>query len=181
MAVHGYDGSSIQTIAQEAELSSGLIHYHFANKLEILLAALDRLVESHSANVERSLSAVPPHAADQVGAFLDAHLGLGAHADPVALNCWVLMSGEALRHPEVGAAYAAALESLVGRLSKIVAFGILGGELEEQLVPRDIAAALVATIQGYFTLAAVSRDLVPQGSALSTARSMASGLLGVAV
>jgi TetR/AcrR family transcriptional repressor of bet genes len=39
------------------------------------------------------------------------------------------------------------------------------------------ASALVATIQGYFVLAATARSLIPKGSAASSTKKMAEGLL----
>jgi len=44
MAKRGYDGASVADIARAARLTPGLVHYHFKNKQEILLAALRDLV-----------------------------------------------------------------------------------------------------------------------------------------
>lgn len=176
MAKRGYDGASINEIAETAGLSPGLVHYHFRNKQEILLASLAELLARHARRLERRLTAAPSDPAQQLDAFIDFHLGLGADADPEALACWILLSGEALRQAEVRGAFEAALESIIDRLHRIVQGGCDAGHFC-CASPRAAAAALVATIHGYFVLAATAPKLVPEGSASLSARSMAKGLL----
>ncbi|MEZ4442091.1 MAG: TetR/AcrR family transcriptional regulator [Polyangiaceae bacterium] len=175
MAKRGYDGASVQQIAKAAKLTPGLVHYHFANKQQILLAALDELVARHQEGLDAHLALAGDHPPAQVAAFLDYHLGLGATADPDALACWILLSGEALRQEAVREPLEHALAEIEGKLASLLVAGHADfGPID----PPAAAAALVATIQGYFVLAAVSRDLVPAGSALAAARKMAEGLLG---
>ena len=170
MSVHGYDGASISAIAREAKLSAGLVHYHFDSKLEILLYALQGLTQAHRQRVEAAVRAAdtPPH---KIAAFIEAHLGLGADADPHALKCWVQMSAEALRNDLVQEAFANALTQQRDLLADLIA-----GDFNVD-APVEIAAAIIATIHGYFTLAAVSRALIPVGSAARSTRQMASALL----
>ena len=49
MAATGYTGASIQAIARAAELSPGLLHYHFSSKEQILLAVLQTIEENIAA------------------------------------------------------------------------------------------------------------------------------------
>jgi len=46
----------------------------------------------------------------------------------------------------------------------MIAAGCASGAFQHAS-PAEAAAAIIATIQGYFVLAAVSRELVPRGSA----------------
>ena len=177
MSEHGYDGASITRIAEAAGLTSGLIHYHFTNKQQILLAALDVLVEGHRARLEAHLTAAPDNAPARVAAFIDLHLGLGATADPEALACWIFFGGEALRQEPVQTRYAAALEEITSRLAAIITAGLDQGTFHCRSA-AEAACAIVATIQGYFVLAATARRLVPPGSAARTTTQMAAGLLG---
>jgi TetR/AcrR family transcriptional repressor of bet genes len=176
MARRGYDGASIADVARAARLTPGLVHYHFANKQEILLAALDDLVARHQAGLDARLAEAGGNPAAEVGAFIDFHLRLGADADQEALACWVLLSGEALREPKVQAGMEKALAAISGRLVDIIRRGA-----ERRVFscedPRAAAGALVATIQGYFVLAATARRLIPKGSAARATRQMADGLL----
>ena len=176
MAKRGYDGASVADIAKAAHLAPGLVHYHFKNKQQILLAALGELVARHDANLEARLSQAGGDPIVEVAAFIDFHLGLGADADPEALACWILLSGEALREPKVRVEFEKALEATVARIAAIIRAGT-----ERRVFVCDsvdaAASALVAAVQGYFVLAATARAAIPKGSAAASTKRMASGLL----
>lgn len=180
MARRGYAGASISEIARAAGLTPGLVHYHFKNKQEILLAALGDLAARHEAGLDKALARAPSSPTAQIAAFIEVHLGLGASADPDALACWVLISGEALRQPPVREQFAQALAMLIARLRVIITAGQDAGTFRD-MAPAEAASALVAAIQGYFTLAATAREVIPKGSAASAVRVMAGGLLGVTI
>jgi TetR/AcrR family transcriptional repressor of bet genes len=176
MAKRGYDGASIADIAKAARLTPGLVHYHFKSKQQILLAALRDLVTHHDANLEARLRTAGGDPVAEVAAFIDFHLGLGADADPEALACWILLSGEALREPKVRVEFEKALEATVARIADVIRDGV-----EQKVFVCDsieaAASALVATIQGYFVLAATARSLIPKGSAAASTKRMAEGML----
>jgi TetR/AcrR family transcriptional repressor of bet genes len=175
MAKQGYDGASIADIAKQAGLAPGLVHYHFKNKLEILVEAVRAIARRHASVLATALAEHAEPTA-QLAAFVDVHLGLGAHADPAALACWVLCCAEALRERRVRVEVELVLAELVARLAAI----IRRGHAAKQLVCTDAdaaAAALVATIQGYFTVAATARELIPRGSAARSTLRMAEGLV----
>ncbi|NVB77499.1 MAG: TetR/AcrR family transcriptional regulator [Kofleriaceae bacterium] len=177
MAKQGYDGASIADIAKRAGLAPGLVHYHFKNKLEILVEAVRALAAAHARALDGALAtADADDAAAQLVAFIDVHLGLGAHADPDALACWVLVSAEALRERRVRIEVEAALADLTRRVIAIVERGRASGQFQCSDAGA-VAAALVAMIQGYFTVAATARELIPSGSAAPCALRMAEGLV----
>lgn len=188
MAHHGYDGASIAEVARRAKLAPGLVHYHFENKLEILLAAMRELLDEHAALLDTELRrAAGGHGghgehgehgdpAAELAAFLDVHLGLGAHSNPDALACWVQFGGEAQRQRKVRAELAAALTATSERLADILRRGAARGVFRCP-DPAAAAAALLAAIEGYFFLATTARPLVPPGSAAGCALRMAEGLL----
>ena len=178
MAKRGYDGASIGDIAKASRLTPGLVHYHFKSKQEILLEALRLLVVRHESRLDARLAEVEGDPGAEVAAFIDVHLRLGADADPEALACWILLSGEALREPKVRTGYAGELERLAKRLAAIIRRGIQSGAFGCAPAEADAAAtALVATIQGYFVLAATARSVIPKGSAATSTKKMARGLL----
>ncbi len=176
MAKRGYDGASVADIASAARLSPGLVHYHFESKQEILLAALDELVARHDAGLDARLGQVGGDPRREIDAFIDFHLARGKEADPQALACWILLSGEALREPKVRAPFERALEATAARAADIIRRGVEQGLFECDSVEAS-ASALLATIQGYFLLAASARRLIPKGSAAACTRRMAGGLL----
>lgn len=174
MAKHGYDGASIADIARKAGLASGLVHYHFDSKLEILLEAVRKIATEHEAALDAALADITdPRRA--LMTLIDVHLGLGAHANPTALACWVLVIGESLREKRVRAEVELVLARLVTRISEILHEGVTAN-----LFDCDVdaaAAAIVATIQGYFALAATARALIPPGTAASSTKKMVEGLV----
>ncbi|HEY3451320.1 MAG TPA: TetR/AcrR family transcriptional regulator [Myxococcales bacterium] len=176
MARRGYDGAAIGEIAKAAHLTAGLVHYHFKSKEEILLAALDFISAAHLARLDQAIAQAGGQAVEEVGAFIDVHLGLGTYADPEALACWNLLSGEALRNRKVRERFERALAQIVRRL----AASIRRGQEQWEFSCDDVdaaAAALVATVQGYFVMGASARSTIPKGSAARSTRKMAEGLL----
>jgi TetR/AcrR family transcriptional repressor of bet genes len=179
MAKRGYDGASVAEVAKAARLAPGLVHYHFKNKHEILLAVLRDLADRHLAGLEARLSEAQGDAQAQLTAFIDYHLGLGADADAERLACWILLSGEALRDAKVRSGLEKTLEAIAARLTLVLREGVAAQIFACERV--DIAAsALLASIQGYYVLGATARRLIPKGSAALATRQMADGLLRAA-
>lgn len=54
-ARYGYDKASIKVIAEEAGVSRGLLHYHFASKEDLIVSAVTRMVERIYSEIKRSV------------------------------------------------------------------------------------------------------------------------------
>jgi TetR/AcrR family transcriptional regulator, transcriptional repressor of bet genes len=172
MSERGYERASVAEIAKAAGLSPGLVHYHFHDKQEILLTLVEQLAQGVRQRVAKGLARVegaPPKA--RVEAFLDAYLATGEDADPAAVASWVTISAEAIRQPEVRTLYEAVVRTDLHHLET------LAEPLTGKARAKTVAAGLFAAIQGYFVLAASAPGVVPPGSAASTVKRMASGLL----
>ena len=178
MARTGYTGAAVTDIAKLAKLAPGLVHYHFKNKLEILLVAIDELEADYKTRLDARLAAAGGVPERELRAFIDAHLRLGREADPGALACWIDVSGESLREPRVRKAFARVLSRAAARLADIVRRGAASGKFR-CAEPEVAAAAIVAAIQGYFVLGATARELVPRGSAARSTYAMCEGLLAL--
>jgi TetR/AcrR family transcriptional repressor of bet genes len=176
MAKKGYDGASIHDVAKAAGLTAGLVHYHFANKLQILLALLEGIARLHLEHLDEAIAQAAGDPERELHAFIDAHLATGKTADPEALACWVMLSGEALREKKVRERYDAVLQEIAARAKVIVDRGAKTKVFAAR--DRDAAvAAIVAAIQGYYLLGATARGLIPRGSAARTLKKMTRGLL----
>lgn len=172
MAKRGYEGASVAAIAKAAGLAPGLVHYHFKDKQEILLTLAEQLAARVHERVASRLARVKGgDARARVDAFLDAFLATGADADPASVASWVTISAEAIRQPEVRAIYEKVVRTDLEHLEELV------GAVTGKRRARAVAAGLFAAIQGYFVLAASVPGLVPPGSAASTVKRMAAGLL----
>jgi TetR/AcrR family transcriptional repressor of bet genes len=175
MAERGYEGASVAAIAKAAGLSPGLVHYHFKDKQEILLTLAEQLaVRVHERVASRLARVKGGDARARVDAILDAFLATGADADPASVASWVTISAEAIRQPEVRAIYEQVVRTDLEHLEELV------GAVTGKRRARAMAAGLFAAIQGYFVLAAAAPGLVPPGSAASTVKRMAAGLLDLA-
>ena len=178
MAERGYDGASVAAIARTAGLASGLVHYHFGSKEEILLALVEHLSSGLRERLDQRLaSADTPW--DRLDAWVDANIALGTDSDPEAVACWVAIGAEAVRRPDVRQVYEAAVASDLDRGERLVA-----DILEDQLGPdatssaRLLATGLLAAIEGAYRLAAGAPGAVPVGFAAPSVRAMARGLIG---
>ncbi|AKJ01890.1 TetR family transcriptional regulator [Archangium gephyra] len=174
MAERGYERASITEIAKAAGLSAGLVHYHFTEKQEILLTLVEQLAGRVRERVKTRLERVKGGARAQVDAFLDAFLATGEDADPASVAAWVTISAEAVRQPEVRAAYEKVVRADLEHLEELV------GAVIGRRRARAVAAGLFAAVQGYFVLSTAAPGLTPPGSAAGTVKRMAAGLLDAA-
>jgi len=176
MAELGYERATVADIAAAAGLTTGLVHYHFANKLEILLALIDNLAEELQQRLDQKLATAGPVARTRLHAFIDVHLALGAAADPQMLACWVVIGSEAVRQPLVQEAFQRVIAREMGVLEELVAAALTEGSKKNRDA-RSIAAAIYASIEGYYVLAATAPHLIPAGSAAPTMHLLVDGLL----
>jgi TetR/AcrR family transcriptional repressor of bet genes len=175
MARRGYERASILQIARAAGLTPGLLHYHFKSKEHILVALVERLAGQLHARVEARIGgARAPR--ERIGRFIDVHLDLD-DADPDALACWVAIGAEAVLKPAVRRIYAGAIDEDRAVLLQLVQ-DALHDEGRPLMLGGAIASAILAAIQGMYQLAATAPDVVPPGTAASSVRRMADGLLG---
>jgi TetR/AcrR family transcriptional repressor of bet genes len=178
MAEHGYAKATISKIAKEAGVTPGLIHYHFDNKQAILLELLGRLADQQGALIASQLDGADGPR-EQIDALIDAFLAVGDNARPEAVASWVTIATEAIRQAEVKQAFEQALGSFGEKFAQVIAAGVEAEIFDTGELAEDACvAAILATIQGYFTLAATDRALIPAGSAAPAARRMLRGLLG---
>ena len=94
LADHGYAGATVAAVATEAEVAPGLIHYHFADKEDLLVSLLRDLVGRFRVRV-REREDEP----DPLLAYVDGALRLDERADITAARCWVGLFAEAIRNP----------------------------------------------------------------------------------
>ncbi len=175
MANHGYDQASIGAIAKAAGLTQGVVHYHFKNKQEILLRLVDLLATTLRAryDVRVSDSCSP---LQRLWAYVDAHLALGEDTDLDAVACWVYISAEAVRQPEVGVLFRRLVAEDLSELQTLLK-AVLASQKLSTRHSKQMAAAIFAAIQGMLQLASSAPDVIPVGTAAQSVRSMATGLL----
>ncbi|MBI1889853.1 MAG: TetR/AcrR family transcriptional regulator [Burkholderiales bacterium] len=170
MADQGYEKATIQSIAKQAGLTPGLIHYHFQSKGEILIALVHSLAQFSRARYAYFASeATTPR--ERLNACIDARLAKGEGANPDAVSAWVVIGAEAVRQPEVRQAYQEAISSELAVLEEVITECLTeDGKRTDNASP--LAAALLAFMEGAFQLASAARDIMPQGYAARMAIEM---------
>ena len=168
MAEKGYEKASIQSIAKAAGLSSGLIHYHFKSKQEILVA----LINSLNSAAQDRFDAFQENAntpTERLHAYIDAALALGADSDATAVSAWVIISAEAVRQEEVQKIYQDTVKVNLNRIETLIkdvktekSLSISNKEVKE------LASMILASIEGCYQLATTSQAVLPKGFAART-------------
>lgn len=201
IGTHGYDRATISDVAVFANLTAGLVHYHFENKLEILLEVMEEIFSTHAINLDVRLALGRGNPFRELHEFIAGHLGSDgvapmtfstaspemvaallkyASAAPTpgrtAVKCWVTFAAEALREPAVARAYRKAMRGLVERLERIIAGGVKAGVFKCRDA-RAAAGAIMAAIQGCFSIETASPGVIPKGTAARSVLHMAHGLL----
>ena len=157
MAVAGYERASTKSIAARAGLAPGLIHYHFASKVEILLALVDFLIERASLQSAAALDAAGSPQA-KLAAYVASRVGLGPAADSAQVKAWVGILAEAMGQPGVRSRLAKWLGGDHAALAEL--FAAAGST-----AAKEHASMLIAMILGSFSLHALNVSTVPKGYA----------------
>jgi TetR/AcrR family transcriptional repressor of bet genes len=139
LAEHGYSGATIAAVAQEAGVAPGLVHYHFANKADMLASLLDHLIYRFRHRA-RSVEAN----ADPLTAYAAAAVRLDATADAVAARCWVGVLAEAVRDPALFAQVRRLVDSEIDAIRRRSSY---------RFSPQD-AGAVLAFVLGALVLGA---------------------------
>lgn len=169
MASNGYAKASVQAVAKAARLSPGLVHYHFASKLEILVALVERLDASFEARLAARIDRAGDDPKRQLDAWIDAALARGEGSSPEAVQAWVFIGAEALRQAEVKRVYEDAIRRRIEYLEGLLRAALRDDGSSTRNAKR-LAAMLVAAVDGAYQLGTAAADAVPQGFAAPTLR-----------
>ncbi|WNI26296.1 TetR/AcrR family transcriptional regulator [Streptomyces sp. ITFR-16] len=148
----GYVGTSPKAIQQHAGAGQGSMYHHFSGKPDLALAAIRRTAEEMREMTGRLFDA-PGSAYERIAGYL-------LRERDVLRGCPVgrlTMDPEVIESEELRAPVDETIAWLRGRLAAIVQEGLDRGEFTPGLVPGDIAATIVATVQGGYVLARASR------------------------
>jgi TetR/AcrR family transcriptional repressor of bet genes len=177
MSRSGYGNASIQAIAKEAGLKSGLIHYHFKTKQDILVELITWLADKAQQRYIILLKDADS-IKGQLEAFIDSALSLGEGADEAAVAAWVVIGAEAIRQPEVQVSYQQVVSRNKNELNKL-----LHHYVEEKALPLPpstieyITAMILSSIVGTYQLAVAIKTDMPRDYAAITLKSMVFALL----
>jgi AcrR family transcriptional regulator len=143
----GYQATSIDDIARDADLTKGAVYFYFKGKSALLLELLSQsraLYDGIFEQMERSGES----AARQLELFVEWAAGVGAKNNELLLLP-ILMSLEFNGQDET---VEKAIDRLYDRyhdaMERVVTLGQAQGEFDKNLAPREEAAVLVAFTDG---------------------------------
>ncbi|MFJ8750356.1 TetR/AcrR family transcriptional regulator [Streptomyces sp. NPDC102441] len=147
----GYVGTSPKAIQQRAGAGQGSMYHHFAGKPDLALAAVLRTAAEMRETAGRLLDG-HGSAYERISAYLlrEREVLRGCPVGRLTMDPDVVAS-DTLRAP-----VDETLGWLRGRLTEILQEGLDAGEFSPGLAPREVAAAVVATVQGGYVLARAS-------------------------
>jgi TetR/AcrR family transcriptional repressor of bet genes len=141
VARDGLEAASVKTIAAEAEVAPGLVHYHFPNKEAVLVAALRRGLADYVARESERRARLKPQ--DQVRAFFAAARG-SAKAERDFFKVRLALAARALTSPELAAVMAEVNAAAVAQTAAV--FAAAAGRNQ----PADSDRALASTLKAAF-------------------------------
>ncbi|MFC9590283.1 TetR/AcrR family transcriptional regulator [Streptomyces sp. NPDC056944] len=157
----GYVGTSPKAVQQAAGAGQGSMYHHFAGKQDLALAAIRRSAEELGAAAEAVLGG-------EGSAYARVEAYLLRERD-VLRGCPVgrlTMDPEVIADPELRAPVEEVLGRVRGRLAEVVREGLDSGEFSGALDPDEIAASVLATVQGGYVLARATGSRAPFDSAV---------------
>ncbi|MFC0849792.1 TetR/AcrR family transcriptional regulator [Streptomyces noboritoensis] len=147
----GYVGTSPKAIQQRSGAGQGSMYHHFTGKPDLALAAIRRTADELRASAEASFGGGGT-AYERIRGYLLRQRDVlrGCPVGRLTMDPDVIAS-DALRAPVTET-----IDWLRGELARIVQEGLDAGEFSAPLVPEEIAATVVATVQGGYVLARAS-------------------------
>jgi AcrR family transcriptional regulator len=120
---HGYDATTVRTIAKEVGVTVPALYYHFENKQAILVALLDHAMATVSSHVDAAIAEAGDAPAERFAAIVEAVvLYMAHHRDLAFLDC----ERRALTPPN-RARYVAHRDRLELKLRETIEAGRRGG------------------------------------------------------
>ncbi|MEW2808936.1 TetR/AcrR family transcriptional regulator [Streptomyces massasporeus] len=147
----GYTGTSPKAILERADAGQGSMYHHFKGKPDLALAAIRRTAEEMRATAAGVLDG-PGTPYERIEAYLRRERDV-LRGCPVGR---LTMDPDVIASPELRAPVDETLDWLRGRIAGVVEEGKAQGQFAPGLDAEEIAAAVVATVQGGYVLARAS-------------------------
>jgi TetR/AcrR family transcriptional regulator, transcriptional repressor for nem operon len=152
----GYVGMSPKAIQDRASAGQGSMYHHFENKAAVALAAIERTTEELYQAAEKDLGTART-AIERIEAYLNRERQVlrGCRAGKLTQDPDVVANPR-LRRP---------LQKMFARVQEssahVLEEGQMNGELASEMSPQDVAATIIAVLQGGYVLARAENSVEP--------------------
>ncbi len=140
---HGYDATSVRTIAREVGVTVPALYYHFENKQAMLVALLDHSMGIVSRHVAAALHEAGDDPSARLGAMVEAIVLYTVHHSDLAF----LDSERRALTEENRRRYVAHRDSVEGELHRIIEDGRARGVFRTP-IPQECGRAILSMCQG---------------------------------
>jgi AcrR family transcriptional regulator len=147
----GYVGTSPKAILERADAGQGSMYHHFRGKQDLALAAIRRTAEELGAAADAVLGG-PGTPYERIAAYLRRERDV-LRGCPVGR---LTMDPDVVASDELRAPVDEALDRIRERIAAIVEEGKEQGQFAPSLDGEEIAATVLATVQGGYVLARAS-------------------------
>ena len=141
----GLHNASVRAIAKELDATTGVVSYHFHDKAELLLFALDRLGSAIIRDIDAALAGAT--GIERIRRILRTTLPVGPR-ETAGWKLWISFVGLAMSDKALRDEHQRRLEILNGRLEFEIRALQARGELAAKIDARHEADALVALSDG---------------------------------
>jgi AcrR family transcriptional regulator len=148
-AREGIEGASVRQVAQEANVSPGLVQHYFSTKDELLLFAIERIGARHAQQLVEKVGRLPEprDPREVVRTILEARLPVDA-AERLFVQVAVAWLGRAAVRPEMTHYLVEGTRTLVAAIAERIREGQASGRFAATLDPDRAAAGLLALTDG---------------------------------
>ena len=175
MAKNGYEKASIQAIGKEANLTPGLIHYHFKNKQEILIAMVNWIADIGAERM-KAMADDDMSSWQKLECFVNARMATGDGESPTAVLAWVMIASEAIRQPEIKELYEDMIKAQLLTLQQLI--GEAWGKPSTNKAVVELSATVLSAMEGAFQLSATASGVMPKGYAAKNILSLIKSTIG---
>jgi TetR/AcrR family transcriptional regulator, transcriptional repressor for nem operon len=152
----GYVGTSPKAIQDRASAGQGSMYHHFESKEALALTAIERSTEELYQAAENDLAS--PHTAiERIAAYLNRERQVlrGCRAGKLTQD------PDVVANPKLRRPLQEMFTRLQQRLACVLEEGKMTGEFEPTISVQDIAATVIAVLQGAYVLARAENSVEP--------------------
>lgn len=148
-ARHGYAGTSVSRIADEANVSEGLVYHHFTSKKGLLRAVAEGRETFADAVAEQLEGASGEPAEETMRAIGEAFVQVLGTDNP-EVHLVVMLIGESQTNPELHELFRQTIDDSAERIGDYLRTRIEAGELREDLPVEGSARSFLGALMLFF-------------------------------